>query len=59
MVIVIITDAGILVDLFNLGEELRMISTIIRSFRIMRMLKLIRSNIHMRLVLDTCFNILP
>ena len=32
---------------------------IIRGFRIMRMFKLIRSSVHMRLILDTVFNILP
>lgn len=33
--------------------------TIIRAFRIMRMFKLIRSSPHMRLIMDTVFNILP
>ena len=59
MVVVIATDAGITVKLMNMGDSFASISTVIRGVRILRMFKLIRSSVHMRLILDTVFNILP
>jgi len=59
MVIVFATDLGIVLKIFNLGESISSATTVIRGFRIMRMFKLIRSSIHMRMILDTVFNILP
>ena len=59
MVIVFATDFGILLRLLKLNESFQSAATVIRSFRIMRMFKLIRSSVHMRLILDTVFNILP
>ena len=59
MVIVFATDLGIILALFDLGASFSSTATVIRGFRIMRMFKLIRSSVHMRLILDTVFNILP
>lgn len=59
MIIVFATDFGILLGIFNLGASFSSTATVIRGFRIMRMFKLIRSSVHMRLILDTVFNILP
>ena len=59
MVIVFATDFGILLKVLKLNESFQSAATVIRGFRIMRMFKLIRSSVHMRLILDTVFNILP
>ena len=57
--IVFFTDLGILMKIFKLGSRFSSATTVIRGFRIMRMFKLIRSSVHMRLILDTVFNVLP
>lgn len=59
LVIVIATDMGLIMKFFNLGSSFSSAATVIRGFRIMRMFKLIRSSVHIRLILDTVFNILP
>lgn len=59
MTIVILTDIGLLVKLLKLGEAFATAATVIRGFRIMRIFKLIRSSVHIRVILDTVFNILP
>ena len=59
MVIVIASDLGLILKLLNLGESFSSAATVVRSFRIMRMFKLIRSSVNIRLILDTVFNILP
>jgi len=59
MVIVIATDFGLILKVFELGDSFSSAATVIRGFRIMRMFKLIRSSVHIRLILDTVFNILP
>ena len=59
MIIVIATDIGLLLKWLNLGETFSSAATVVRSFRIMRMFKLIRSSVNIRLILDTVFNILP
>jgi voltage-dependent calcium channel L type alpha-1D len=59
MIIVFATDFGLLLSFFNLGDNFRSTATVIRALRIMRIFKLIRSSVHMRLILDTVFNILP
>ena len=59
MVVVFATDFGLILKIFNVGGSFSTTATVIRSFRIMRMFKLIRSSVHIRLVLDTVFNILP
>lgn len=59
MFIVISTDVGIIISFLNLGQNFSTTMTIFRAFRIMRIFKLIRTSVHMRLILDTVFNILP
>lgn len=59
MWIVFFTDVGILLKMLQLGDKFSSATTVIRGFRIMRLFKLIKSFIHMRLILDTIFNILP
>ena len=59
MFIVIATDSSILMTIFEANEAFGSTATVFRAFRIMRMFKLIRSSVHMRLILDTVFNILP
>ena len=59
MTIVVMTDLGILLDILSTGGSFSSTATVIRAFRIMRIFKLIRSSIHIRLILDTLFNILP
>jgi hypothetical protein len=59
MIIVIATDLGLLLKLLNLGSTFSSTATVVRAFRIMRMFKLIRSSVHIRVILDTVFNILP
>ena len=60
MAIVFATDLGLFFKFFvtNLGS-FSSSTSVIRGFRIMRMFKLIRSSVHMRLILDTVFNIMP
>ena len=59
MMVVIGTDIGIILNFTTSGSSFSTAATVIRAFRIMRMFKLIRSSVHMRLILDTVFNILP
>ena len=59
MFIVIATDASIIMTFTAADEAFGSTATVFRAFRIMRMFKLIRSSVHMRLILDTVFNILP
>jgi hypothetical protein len=59
MLIVIASDLGIIMNVFAVGSGFSSGATVIRGFRIMRMFKLVRSSVHMRLILDTVFNILP
>jgi len=59
MFIVIATDVGILLTLLNVGGGFSTAATVIRGFRIMRMFRLVKSSVHVRLILDTIVNILP
>ena len=60
MVIVFATDLGLLFKFFAPNAAgFSSTASVIRGFRIMRMFKLIRSSVHMRLILDTVFNIMP
>ena len=59
MFIVIATDLGLILNAFNVGGGFSTAATVIRSFRIMRMFRLIKSSVHIRLILDTIMNILP
>jgi hypothetical protein len=59
MSIVILTDIGLLLNLLNAGSTYSKAATVVRSFRIMRIFRLIRSSVHIKIILDTLFNILP
>jgi hypothetical protein len=59
MFIVLGTDVGLLLSLFDVGGGFTTAATVIRSVRIMRMFRLIKSSVHIRLILDTILNILP
>ena len=59
MVIVFTTDLSIILKIFALEAGFSSFATVFRALRIMRMFKLIRSSVHLRLILDTIINILP
>ena len=59
MVIVVATNFGILLNLLNIGGGFATTATVIRGFRIGRIFRLIKSSVHIRLILDTIVNILP
>jgi hypothetical protein len=59
MFIVIATDIGLLMNLLKIGSGFSTAATVIRGVRIMRMFRLIKSSVHIRLILDTILNILP
>lgn len=59
MFIVIASDVGFFLNLFNVGGGFATAATVIRSVRIMRMARLIKSSQNIRLILDTILNILP
>jgi len=59
MVIVIASDLGMLMKFFALNDSFSSATSVFRGFRIMRIVKLIRSSVLIRLILDTVFNILP
>lgn len=55
--IVLGTDLGIIMNIANIGIDISTTATVIRSFRIMRIFRLLKS--YGRVVLDTLMNILP
>lgn len=59
MTIVIGTNFGILLSLLNFGSGFQTIGIIIRAFRIMRIIRLVRKQQDVKIILDTLFNILP
>lgn len=59
MFIVLGTDVGLILSLFDVGGGFTTAATVIRSVRIMRMFRLIKASVHIRLILDTILNILP
>lgn len=59
MFIVLASDLGMLLSLFDVGGGFTTAATVIRSVRIMRMARLIRTSQNIRLILDTILNILP
>jgi hypothetical protein len=59
VVIVIATDLGIVFELFESGGNFSTTATVIRGFRLMRLLRLIKTSTHLRLIIDTVVNILP
>ena len=59
MSIVFGTNFGILLSLLNFGTGFQTIGIIIRAFRIMRIIRLVRKQQDVKIILDTLFNILP
>mmetsp|Transcript_24329 Transcript_24329/g.37632 ORF Transcript_24329/g.37632 Transcript_24329/m.37632 type:complete len:197 (+) Transcript_24329:6887-7477(+) len=59
MFIVLGTDFGLLLNIFEIGGGFSTAASVVRGFRIMRMFRLIKSSVHVRLILDTIMNILP
>jgi hypothetical protein len=57
--VVIATDLGMILDLFQVGAGFSTAASVIRGFRIMRLFRLVKSFQNLRLILDTIFNILP
>lgn len=57
--IVIATDGGLILNMFDIGGGLSTATTVIRGVRILRIFRLIKSSVHIRLILDTIMNILP
>ena len=58
-VVVIGTDAGILINIFSTGSSFSTAATVVRAFRIMRIVRLVRSQENIKIILDTLVNILP
>jgi hypothetical protein len=59
MFIVIGTNLGILMNILNVGGNISSAASVVRGFRIMRIFRLIRSSVHIRLIMDTLINIMP
>ena len=57
--VVIGTDIGIVIQLFDIGSNFSSATSVIRGFRIMRIFRLVRASVHIRLIIDTLMNILP
>ena len=57
--IVIGTDLGLFMRLIGSGFDFSTGATVVRAFRIMRILRLIRSSKNMRILLDTIVFIIP
>ena len=57
--IVVGSDIGIILSIFDVGGSVTTATTVIRGVRIMRMFRLIKTSVHIRLLLDTIMNILP
>lgn len=51
------TDVGFILNMANIGIDISTTATVIRSFRIMRIFRLLKS--YGRVVLDTLMNIIP
>lgn len=51
------TDIGFIFNVVNIGIDISTTATVVRSFRIMRMFRLLKS--YGRVVLDTLVNIIP
>jgi len=59
MVVVIGTDIGIALKIFSDGSGFSTAATVVRAFRIMRIVRLMRSNANVKIILDTLTNIIP
>ena len=57
--IVIGTNLGILMNLMEVDARFGQAASVVRGFRIMRIVRLIRASVHIRLIIDTLMNILP
>ena len=59
MVIVIGTDISFVIAAFGVGGSVTAAISVIRSVRVMRMVRLIKTSANVRLIFDTIMNILP
>ena len=57
--IVIGTNVGIVMNLLEVDERFGQAASVVRGFRIMRIVRLIRASMHVRLIIDTLMHILP
>ena len=57
--IVIGTDIGIIMTIFNLGGNISAATSVVRGFRIMRIFRLVKASRHIKIIIDTLLNILP
>lgn len=53
------TNLGIGLKLLKIGGNFSSATSVVRGFRIMRIFRLIKSSVHVRLILDTLINIMP
>jgi len=58
-IVVIGTDAGIILNFTTTGSSISTATTVVRAFRIMRIVRLIRSQENIKIILDTLVNIIP
>ena len=59
MIIVIITDLGIIINLITVEVDFATIATIVRAIRIVRVIRLIKSSKNIKVLLNTLVYILP
>ena len=59
MFVVVCTNLGLVLDMLNLGKGFSTAGIIIRAFRIMRIIRLVRKQPDVKIILDTLVNILP
>lgn len=59
MIVVIATDIGILLLFTSSGGGFSTAATVVRAFRIMRIVRLVRTQDNIKIILDTLVNILP
>lgn len=59
MFIVIVCDVGFLIDLFGDDNGFSTTASVLRGFRMMRLIKLVGRSVHIRLIIDTILNIMP
>lgn len=59
MIIVIGTDISFIIAAFGVGGSVTAAISVIRSVRVMRMVRLIKTSANVRLIFDTIMNILP
>lgn len=59
MFVVIGTDIGIIIKFTSSGAGFSTAATVVRAFRIMRIIRLVRSHANIKIILDTLVNIIP